>query len=275
MLPPRWQRRGPVIFGCALLAGALVGVAVSNMLPHSVRGQTLLSRDNQDTLQYVYLPVGAIPAGVVERDSMQERSTVLNNLLAQSIEPKRDDGLGNNRSCAISSLVAQANYIFPYWNRCGYIHHADTHRLGVVSGPAKDVFCGPDEMRMWPCNEKFVRTFKRNDAGALGNCYAKIPGLTQTCRYYRECGPRTKESDWNKDVCSSDTGDYYKEPEVQRMCGICGMFKAELLESRETPDQFFKSAAAAHSVSWAIIGAAMYMHIMILVHPMGTVGMMT
>lgn len=94
--------------------------------------------------------------------------------------------------------------------------------------------------KMWPCNSKFMRTFKDDDPAKLGNCYAKIPGLSQTCKYYKQCGSRTSVSDWNKDVCQSDTGDYYKEPEVQRMCGICDMFHAELADSRETPDEFGK-----------------------------------
>lgn len=163
-----------------------------------------------------------------------------------------------------------------YRDGCGYIHHSDSNKKGAVSGPAHDYFCGPDEMKMWPCNTKFVRTYKNDNPGNLGNCYARIPGLTQTCHYYRsvcccclcvcasrhrvwrrhfsarsctrwcvcvicrECGSRTHVSDWNKDVCESDTGDYYKEPEVQRMCGICDMFHAELADSRDTPDEFGK-----------------------------------
>jgi len=121
---------------------------------------------------------------------------------------------------------------------CGYIHHSNTKQKGAVSGPAHDYFCGPEEMKMWPCSTKFVRIFKNDNPGNLGNCYARIPGLTQTCQYYRECGSRTNVNDGNKDVCESDTGDYYKEPEVQRMCGICDMFHAELADSRDTPDEF-------------------------------------
>ena len=58
-------------------------------------------------------------------------------------------------------------------------------------------------MRMWPCDSKFVRTFKKGNQGNLGNCYANISGLTQTCKINHECGARTKASDWNKDVCAS------------------------------------------------------------------------
>jgi hypothetical protein len=40
---------------------------------------------------------------------------MLNALLTQSLDDELGDGLGNNKSCAISSLVAQANFIFPHW----------------------------------------------------------------------------------------------------------------------------------------------------------------
>ena len=162
---------------------------------------------NADKLQYVYLP-----AAIATKT--KERTATLNALLTQSLDDELGDGLGNNKSCAISSLVAQANFIFPHWDGCGYIHHANTNKKGVISGPAHDIFCGPDEMRMWPCDVKYVRTYKNSNPGNLGNCYARIPGLSQTCKYFKECGTRTSASDWNKDVCDSDTGDYYKEPEV-------------------------------------------------------------
>ena len=58
-------------------------------------------------------------------------------------------------------------------------------------------------MRMWPCDSKFVRTFKKGNLGNLGNYYANISGLTQTCKINHECGARTKASDWNKVVCAS------------------------------------------------------------------------
>ena len=94
---------------------------------------------------------------------------------------------------------------------------------------------------MWPCNTKFIRTYKNDNPGNLGNCYAKIPGLSQTCHYFKECGSRSAVGDYKSDVCESSVGDYYKEPEVQRMCGICDMFHAELADSRDTPDEFGKT----------------------------------
>jgi len=203
----------------------------------------LMRLQERETKQYVYMP-----AAVAK--NTKKRTDMLNALVSQSLDDvpegvmNRSDpttwmeGLGYNKSCAISSLVAQANFIFPHWNGCGYIHHPTTKKKGVVSAPSGDMFCGPDEMKMWPCNVKFERIFKNDNPGNLGSCYAKIPGLSQTCKYYKGCGTRTSSGDWNKDVCSSDTGDYYKEPEVQRMCGICGMYRAELADSRESLDEF-------------------------------------
>lgn len=200
-----------IIFGAA----AAISIAVLAIAVHSsrlsLRASVLVAAaagGNTDQIKYVYLPAA------IAKEAPRKRSATLNALLTQSLDDNLGDGLGNNKSCAISSLIAQANFIFPHWDGCGYIHHAKTQRRGVISGPAHDMFCGPDEMRMWPCDVKYVRTYKDGNPGNLGNCYARIPGLSQTCKYYQECGTRTSPSDWNKDVCDSDTGDYYKEPEV-------------------------------------------------------------
>jgi hypothetical protein len=45
---------------------------------------------------------------------------MLNALLTQSLDDELGGGLGNNKSCAISSLVAQANFIFPHWYVVGF-----------------------------------------------------------------------------------------------------------------------------------------------------------
>ena len=96
-------------------------------------------------------------------------------------------------------------------------------------------------MRMWPCDSNFVRTFKNGNLGNLGNCYANIPGLSQTCKFYHECGTRTRAIDWNKDVRASEIGDFYQEPEVQRKCGICSMASGV---SSDYLNEFGKSGAS-------------------------------
>ena len=64
--------------------------------------------------------------GVSERALPAERAAMLHNLLkVQPLDDGIGDGLCQNESCAISSLVAQANFIFPHWDGCGYIHHPD------------------------------------------------------------------------------------------------------------------------------------------------------
>eukprot|EP00960_Hanusia_phi_P054005 762521-Hanusia_phi.AAC.5 len=91
------------------------------------------------------------------------------------------------------------------------------------------------------------RKFKDYNSGNLAHCYRMIKGLMKTCQFYDKCGPRTSAactayycfvlSDMREfQVCSSPTGDYYKEPEVQRMCGICQMARTELLNAQEVDD---------------------------------------
>jgi hypothetical protein len=92
-----------------VVAVCLVAVAVQSQGPAvGSRAAQLLAAAHQDTLQYVYMPAAAA------KDA-RARSAMLNALLTQSLDDKLGDGLGNNKSCAISSLVAQANFIFPHW----------------------------------------------------------------------------------------------------------------------------------------------------------------
>lgn len=93
----------------AVVAVGLVAFAVQGHGPAAgTRAAALLAAAHQDTLQYVYMPAAAA------KDT-KARSAMLNALLTQSLDDELGDGLGNNKSCAISSLVAQANFIFPHW----------------------------------------------------------------------------------------------------------------------------------------------------------------
>jgi len=121
--------------GAFVLAVALVAIAVDRQ--RLVQRTRLIG--NKDSIQYVYMPASMAK-------ETEKRSAMLNSLLTQSLRDALGDGLGINKSCAISSLVAQANFIFPHWDGCGYIHHANTKQKGAVSGPAHDMFCGPNEM---------------------------------------------------------------------------------------------------------------------------------
>lgn len=98
---------------------------------------------------------------------------------------------------------------------------------GVISGPSDDKACGPDNILLWPCSEHYKRKFKDEDPDQLHKCYMSIWGLSQTCDMYDVCGGKMTVLADQQSVCGSE-GAYYKEPEVERMCGICGMFRAQV-----------------------------------------------
>ncbi|EKX46015.1 hypothetical protein GUITHDRAFT_138502 [Guillardia theta CCMP2712] len=148
------------------------------------------------------------------------------------------DPFTGERTCAISSLVRQAKAIFPRWNKCGYIledkGEADDPKYdfvkdGVISAPFNDTECTPDNIDKPPCSKLSIRTVLRGNAQSLIDCMMSIEGLSETCNTFDSCGTVAQDGIWmgqKSSVCGAPVGGYYKEPEVERMCGICEMFHA-------------------------------------------------
>jgi len=148
------------------------------------------------------------------------------------------DPFTGERTCAISSLVQQAKAIFPRWNKCGYLledkGETDDPKYdfvddGVISAPFNDTQCTPDNIEKPPCNKLSIRTLLRGTKQSLVDCMMSIEGLSQTCYTFDSCGTVAQDGIWmgqKSSVCSAPVGGYYKEPEVERMCGIFRMFHA-------------------------------------------------
>jgi len=58
--------------------------------------------------------------------------------------------------------------------------------------------------------------------------------MSQTCDMYDNCGGTLSKLSPHSSVCTGEST-YYIEPEVQRMCGICSMFRAQV-GATATPD---------------------------------------
>jgi len=171
---------------------------------------------------------------------------------------------GAIRSCAISSLILQAELVFNGWGKCGYmldegadlklVNVSDSIETTVISGPPNNTKCTPKMMRTKECATKFVRTTYRNSPTVLRSCLAKVKGVSETCAAYKKCGPRIYQTpapgssaDKGMDVsltdapapapgssspqspppgvCNTPSVGYFREEQVQRMCGICDMFE--------------------------------------------------
>jgi hypothetical protein len=216
-----------------------------NQVYYVPKGRSQSARKQQD-LQYFYVPISALP------HSMQPQSVKKKPVFSQARKPHVDmayvspiqrlamqqyhghmlnetgadggnasDAGGNGtRSCAIDSLKAQASAIFPLWDDCGY----DIMGTGAITEPANNPECTPDNMNEEPCKSDFVRTVLHNDAEALRKCLLNVKGLSQTCDTFDGCGPTASLPLVRQGVCSAPDGGYYKEEEIQRMCGICSMF---------------------------------------------------
>lgn len=168
--------------------------------------------------------------------------------------------LGAYRSCAISSLILQAQLVINGWGVCGYLlEEADEFNLAnssspsivqtVISGPPNSTECTPKMMGSDPdCAAKFVRTLLRNDPITLKQCLAKVKGVSQTCTAYKSCGPRMHYDEPQPEqnppapppgVCDTPELSYYKEDAVLRLCGICDMFDAIMPKGFVSPSAFF------------------------------------
>ena len=123
----------------------------------------------QEDLQYFYVPVSALPQKM-QPQGMQLAHKPYANLDHHTLKPflghmladnatngtdgngtggNETGGGGGPRSCAIDSLVSQADQIFPEWDKCGYIFSGAIPKSeggegleagdgGVVSAPAND-----------------------------------------------------------------------------------------------------------------------------------------
>lgn len=188
---------------------------------------------------------------------------------------------GAIRSCAISSLILQAELVFNGWGKCGYmlnegadlklLNVSDSIEATVISGPPNNTKCTPKMMRTKECATKFVRTTYRNSQTVLRSCLAKVKGVSETCAAYKKCGPRIYQTpapgssaDTGMDfsltdapapapassspqspppgVCNTPSVGYFREEQVQRMCGICDMFEAIMPPKFQSPSAKFANS---------------------------------
>eukprot|EP00291_Cryptomonas_curvata_P025673 CAMPEP_0172175262 /NCGR_PEP_ID=MMETSP1050-20130122/14123_1 /TAXON_ID=233186 /ORGANISM="Cryptomonas curvata, Strain CCAP979/52" /LENGTH=187 /DNA_ID=CAMNT_0012847331 /DNA_START=429 /DNA_END=989 /DNA_ORIENTATION=+ len=177
-------------------------------------------------------------------------------------------------------LIEQANLVFAGWDQCGYILNAgpnlqlivgNGHPDAAISGPPNSTGCTADKMGTEPCRTEFVRTLARNDPASLQNCVGRVRGLSQTCRTYTRCGPRPSNdvTSWfslsgsgeARGICGgAGAVDYFLEPEVERMCGVCDMYRAVMPENYISPTAAFandKAKASAAGLQARPVAAAL------------------
>jgi len=114
-----------------------------------------------------------------------------------------------------------------------------------------------------PCVSESVRLLVRNNPDALRTCVARVRGLSQTCDVYDRCGPSETSNDrGTRGICGrAGTVDYYLEPEVERMCGVCDMFRAIVPTDFVSPRAGYlrksMGARAAHNSFplWIVVGS--------------------
>mmetsp|Transcript_76464 Transcript_76464/g.205924 ORF Transcript_76464/g.205924 Transcript_76464/m.205924 type:complete len:270 (+) Transcript_76464:353-1162(+) len=189
---------------------------------------------------------------------------------------------GAIRSCAISSLTLQAKLVINGWGECGYLlEEGDKLKLtngtgvmktSVISGPPNNTLCTPNMMGTKDCAIKFTRTVFRNTRQTLRDCIGKVKGVSQTCDAYKSCGPRMNIDPANLDdlapkkqqdqdqkpntdkkdplpgVCNTPDVGYFREEEVQRMCGICDMFESIMPKGFQSPSAKFAVSLRADDV---------------------------
>jgi len=142
----------------------------------------------------------------------------------------------------------------------GNLGETDGH--AVISAPPNVTDCTPDKMNTERCKTLWTRTLARNHKSLLQDCLKRVRGASQTCRSFDRCGPRfsvpaaedpeDKLYKW-RSICHSSKVGYFKEPAIQRMCGVCDMFRATIAldfvspKAGFAPDPFPDPDSSAHT----------------------------
>lgn len=177
------------------------------------------------------------------------------------------------RTCALYNLVIQADLVMDGWKECGYLLQAgekgepmagnlpETGGHAVISAPPNITDCTPDKMNSEPCKTMWTRTLARNHPSLLSDCLKRIRGVSQTCNSFDKCGPHYQIPKKDKEIqfrsiCHTEKVGYFKEPMIQRMCGVCDMYRATVSLSFVSPEAGFKPDPFKESAAARLPGAS-------------------